>query len=82
MSQDLSHAKRGFFEQMSLSRLSLWVTHRAVGRRLPEAVALCSSAISAPLAPSSYAGFEGAKLKAEVTRARPTAHMESQPVWG
>lgn len=37
---------------------------------------------SAPLAPSSYAIFEGAKLKAKVTRARPTAHMEPQPVWG
>lgn len=39
MSQDVSGTERGFLEQMSLSRLSLWGTLRAVGRGLREAVA-------------------------------------------
>lgn len=67
MSQDVSGTERGFLEQMSLSRLSLWGTLRAVGRGLREAVAPCSSAASAPSAPSSYAGLEGAKPRAEGT---------------
>lgn len=83
MSQDVSGTERGFLEQMSLSRLSLWGTLRAVGRGLWEAVAPCSSATSAPSAPSSYAGLEGAKPRAEgMGGGRPTARTEPQPVRG
>lgn len=63
MSQDVSGTERGFLEQMSLSRLSLWGTLRAVGRGLREAVAPCSSAASALSAPSSWIGGSKAESR-------------------
>lgn len=85
MSQDVSGTERGFLEQMSLSRLSLWGTLRAVGRGLREAVAPARQ----PPAPRQLLQAmldwreQSREQKARgVWGARPTARTEPQPVRG
>lgn len=83
MSQDVSGTERGFLEQMSLSRLSLWGTLRAVGRGLREAVAPARQ----PPAPRQLLQADWREQSREqkargVWGARPTARTEPQPVRG